>query len=164
VFLERRPDHLVARTARGDLRVRRGELGLGIADYDVVLAAKDDLPLRLKRAHALSRYGNAAGSDADFEHVAALGDPALFERALVERVLLRSDRGDFAGALIDAERLVSAAPGNPDLHLLRAVLLHRRGEGEAAAEAARSVLRLAAPGSKAATNAQDLLRRLGQRP
>jgi hypothetical protein len=76
VALQRRPDDVAARAARGLARLEANQPAAALVDLDRVVAADPDPKWRRLRARAKSATGDHAGAKRDLDNACKLGDSA----------------------------------------------------------------------------------------
>jgi Flp pilus assembly protein TadD len=111
-------------------------------------------------AAQLLGIGQAAEAEQAFELLLSLGQADA--RSLDSLIVLRVQRGDYAGALPALAAAIERAPDNPNYHDIRAVCFLETGRHGEAADDARRAIALAPANAESHANLSVALHRLGQ--
>ena len=120
-------DHAGALGGRGQARIVRGEVALGLADLDRALELVPLRPeLHANRGYALHRLGRSAEAMMALDRALEL-DPACIV-AYGNRSAVRLAAGDADGALADLDRAIELDPRAAKLWNARGAMRHERGD------------------------------------
>ena len=125
------PRHVPAILSEADLLAEDGKRPEAEEQIGRALAiAPNDPVVWTRKGSVAHAYGDVETALAAYDKALAI-DPAVLE-ARVGRAGLLVDLGRLQAAETDLDYLVKEAPGEPRAHYLKAVVLNKRGDGEAA--------------------------------